>query len=128
MNNKRLGTEFEREVVRLLSKQGYWVHFITPNESGSQPFDVIASKDNEPIVLDCKTSATKNFSISRLEENQRLAFDLWYERGNKKAFVYIKYSEKIYAIPYLMLKGLGKIDLERNECFVVSKNEKVQDV
>ena len=119
MNNKRLGTEFEREVVRLLSQQGYWVHFITPNESGSQPFDIIASKDDKPIVLDCKTSSTKNFNISRLEENQRMAMDLWFERGNKKAFVYIKYNEKIYAIPYLMLKGLGRIDLERHDCFVV---------
>ena len=108
MNNKRLGTEFEREVVRLLSQQGYWVHFITPDASGSQPF-----------VLDCKTSATKNFNISRLEENQRMAMDLWFGRGNKKAFVYIKYNEKIYAIPYLMLKGLGRIDLEKNDCFVV---------
>lgn len=119
MNNKRLGTEFEREVVRLLSKQGYWVHFITPNESGSQPFDVIASKNNEPLVLDCKTSVTKWFRFDRLEENQKMAMELWLEKGNKKAFVYIKYAEKIYAIPYLMLKGLGKIDLEKNDCFVV---------
>lgn len=119
MNNKKLGTEFEREVVRLLSQQGYWVHFINPNESGSQPFDIIASKDDKPIVLDCKTSAVKTFRIDRLEENQILAMERWFERGNNKAFVYIKYNEKVYAIPYLMLKGLGKIDLERNECFVV---------
>ena len=39
MNNKKLGTEFEREAVTLLSQKGYWVHFITPDSRGSQPFD-----------------------------------------------------------------------------------------
>lgn len=119
MNNKRLGTVFEREVVELLSQQGYWLHFITPNESGSQPFDVIASKDNEPMVLDCKTSATKWFRFDRLEENQRLAFELWLAKDNKRAFVYIKYGENIFAIPYLMLKGLGKVNLEECDNFKV---------
>ena len=119
MNNKRLGTEFEREVVTLLSQMGYWVHFITPNASGSQPFDIIASKDNMPIVADCKTSATKNFNISRLEENQQMAFDLWFNTGNKKAYVIIKYNDKIYQIPYLMIKGLGKINLDNCESFII---------
>lgn len=123
MNNKRLGTEFEREVVRLLSQQGYWVHFITPSESGSQPFDIIASKDDTPVVIDCKTSSVKCFRFDRLEENQILAMDRWLEKGNKKARIYVKYNEKIYAIPYLMLKGLGKIDLEKNDCFVVERKD-----
>ena len=112
MNNKKLGTEFEREVVKLLSQKGYWVHFITPDARGSQPFDIIASKDNNPIAVDCKTSATKWFNISRLEDNQVTAFELWLNRGNKHAFVFIKYNDKIYCIPYLMLKGLKRINLE----------------
>ena len=119
MNNKRLGTEFEREVVTLLSKRGYWVHFITPDARGSQPFDIIASKDNIPLVADCKTSVKKWFSISRLEENQIMAFELWLKRGNTKAFIFIKYNEKIYQIPYRMLKGLQRINLEECENFVI---------
>ena len=119
MNNKKLGTEFEREVVMLLSKQGYWVHFITPDASGKQPFDIIASKGDFPIVADCKTSATKWFNISRLEDNQIMAFDLWLKTGNKSAFIFIKYNDKIYQIPYRMLKGLVKINLEESENFVI---------
>jgi Holliday junction resolvase len=119
MNNKKLGTEFEREVVTLLSQKGYWVHFITPDARGSQPFDIIASKDNEPIVADCKTSVSNRFAISRLEENQIMAFDRWYSCGNKKMYVFIKYNEKIYQVPYLMIKGLGKINLEECETFVI---------
>ena len=112
MNNKKLGTEFEREVVKLLSQKGYWVHFITPDASGKQPFDIIASKDNSPIVGDCKTNATKWFNISRLEDNQITALDLWLRTGNSRAFVFIKYNDKIYCIPYRMLQGLKRINLE----------------
>ena len=119
MNNKKLGTEFEREVVMLLSQKGYWVHFITPDASGKQPFDIIASKDNIPIVADCKTSAKKWFSISRLEENQIMAFELWFKKGNRYAFVIIKYNDKVYQIPFRMLKGLQKINLEECENFVI---------
>ncbi len=112
MNNKKLGTAFEREAVKRLSEKGYWVHFITPSSNGSQPFDIIASKDDKPFVADCKTSATKYFNFSRLEENQVMAFDLWLARGNNGAFVLIKYAGGIYKIPYRMLKGLKKINLE----------------
>lgn len=103
----------------LLSQKGYWVHFITPDASGSQPFDIIASKDNIPIVGDCKTNSTKYFNISRLEENQVMAFELWFRTGNNYAFVFIKYNEKIYQIPYRMLKGLKRINLEECENFVI---------
>lgn len=119
MNNKKLGTEFEREVVNILSRKGFWVHFITPDASGSQPFDIIASKDNIPIVADCKTNATKWFNISRFEDNQITAFEKWFITGNKYAFVFIKYNEKIYQIPFRMIAGLKKINLEECENFVI---------
>lgn len=123
MNNKKLGTEFEREVVKLLSQKGYWVHFITPDAKGSQPFDIIASKDNIPIVLDCKTSATKYFPYSRLEENQVMAFELWLNKGNKYAFVAIKYKENVYLLSYRLIKGLKKVNLEECENFEINKME-----
>lgn len=119
MNNKKLGTEFEREVVTLLSQEGYWVHFITPDARGSQPFDIIASKDNIPIVGDCKTSKSKWFAVTRFEENQLMAFEQWFEKGNKYAFVFIKYNEKVYQIPFRMIAGLKKINLEECENFVI---------
>ena len=121
-NNKKLGTEFEREVVRLLSKQGYWVHFVTPDAKGSQPFDIIASKDNIPIVGDCKTSKNKWFAVTRFEENQLTAFEKWFRTGNKYAFVFIKYNEKVYQIPFRMIAGLKKINLELMENFEMNES------
>lgn len=103
----------------LLSQKGYWVHFITPDASGSQPFDVIASKNDKPLVCDCKTSVNKWFNISRLEENQIMAFELWLRTGNSSAFIFIKYNDNIYQIPYRMLKGLQRINLEECENFVI---------
>ena len=48
-----------------------------------------------------------------------MAFELWLKRGNTKAFILIKYNEKIYQIPYRMLKGLQRINLEESEDFVI---------
>lgn len=44
--------------------------------TGSQPFDIIAIKRDFPELYDCKTLNNKNglFPISRIEENQRLAY------------------------------------------------------
>lgn len=103
----------------LLSQKDYWVHFITPDARGSQPFDIIASKDDKPIVGDCKTSSVKWFNISRLEENQVMSMELWLKKRNSYAFVFVKYNEKIYQIPYRMLKGLKRINLEESENFVI---------
>lgn len=114
MNNKKLGTEFEREFCERLAKMGYWVHFITPDVTGSQPFDVIAVGNGEAYAYDCKTSATKWFRISRLEDNQILAFEKWLDCGNHMPHVVVKYNGHVYAVPYLALKLAdgGKINLE----------------
>lgn len=118
-SNKKIGTDFERELVEVLSQKGYWVHFITPNANGSQPFDIIASKNDIPIVADCKTSSKKWFHFTRLEDNQVMAFELWFKTGNKNAFIFVKYNDEIYQIPYRMLKGLEKINLEECRNFLL---------
>lgn len=115
MNNKRLGTQFEQEMVSFLAQNNYWVHFITPDARGSQPFDLIASRNNKPFVADCKTCSTRWFNISRLEENQLLAFDLWIKKGNTDAFVFVKYNNKVYSIPYRILKAEQRINLDKCE-------------
>lgn len=124
MNNKKLGTEFEREVVTLLSQKGYWVHFITPDARGSQPFDLIASKNDVPLVGDCKTSAKKWFNISRLEDNQVTAFELWLKRKNTRAYVFIKYEERVYAVPYLYLKEVKRINLEESKEYIIREDNR----
>lgn len=111
MNNKRLGTQFEREFCDLLAGKGYWVHFITPAANGAQPFDVIAVKGGEAYVYDCKTSVKRKFSIRRLEYNQIFAFERWIKAGNKIPRIAVKYNDRIYIVHYTILKERETIDL-----------------
>lgn len=113
-NNKKLGTDFENEAVEILNRIGYWVHFITPDVRGAQPFDVIAVKDCCPIAIDCKTSAVKRFNISRLEDNQILAFEKWLRCGNSEPVVLVKYTGYVYCVGYLRLKADRSVLLEKN--------------
>ena len=99
MNNKNLGNNFEKEFAEILRKKGYWVTFLSPKQHvGSQPADLIAIKDNKPMLVDCKTCKTKYFQINRIEQNQRLAFKRYTKCGNTKFILAIKYNNKIYEI------------------------------
>lgn len=115
MNNKKLGTEFEKEVCNLLAEQGCWVHFLSPDVRGAQPFDVIAVKNGLSVAIDCKTlhDDARYFPISRLEDNQILAFEKWMQCGNGTPLVFVKYREKIIIISYDVLKEQKKIDVRK---------------
>ena len=109
MNNKRLGTEFEREFCELLAACGFWVHFMSPSASGAQPCDIIACKNDAPFLFDCKTCEKNVFHLSRLENNQILAFDRFLKTGNDFAFIAVKHDDKIYLIPYNLLQKKGSV-------------------
>ena len=115
MNNKRLGTEFEREMCEILREDGYWVHFMSPDNTGAQPFDIIAVKNGYAIASDCKTSESPIFRMNRLEWNQVSAFDYWIKCNNGNPVIWVKYKGDIYLVMYLQLKMLGKVDLRRFE-------------
>ena len=112
MNNKKLGNDFEKEVCELLKQAGYWVHFISPDNRGAQPFDIIACKDNIPLVADCKTSVKKWFTMDRVEDNQAMAFEMWERCGNNAPMFLVKYQDSIKIIYWDDLKITGKINLE----------------
>lgn len=117
MNNKRLGTLFEREFCALLAARGYWVHFITPAANGTQPFDVIAVKDGKAYAYDCKTSTLRHFTMARLEQNQITSFEKWMTCGNGVPRVAVKYMGSVYIVNYKVLKEKGIVDLlEESVC------------
>ena len=114
MNNKKLGTCFERDYCEELSKQGYWVHFMSPDGRGSQPFDIIAVKNGQAYAIECKTlTSDKNtFTINRLEMNQIFAFEKWMMCGNKEPLIAVKWRDKVILIAYTELATKKKINLE----------------
>lgn len=111
MNNKKLGTNFERQLCGILAEDGYWVHFLSPDARGAQPFDVIAVKDGEAVAIDCKTCKDHIFRISRLEDNQVMAFEKWLACGNDGAFLAVLHENNVYFVDYTDLKARGKINL-----------------
>ena len=71
------GRQFEDMAVKELHKAGYWVHRIHPDESGQQPFDIIAIRGDRVCVYDAKViSDGHRFPFSRIEDNQINAFEL----------------------------------------------------
>lgn len=112
MNNKRMGTAWEKECCEILKNLGYWVHFFAPDSRGAQPFDIIAVKDGRAKAIDCKTSVKAIFPLSRLEDNQIFAFEKWLQCGNEMPEIWIKYKEKLYILCYRELKEKGAIKIE----------------
>ena len=114
MNNKKHGTEFERLVVEKLAKSGAWVHFLSPDERGAQPFDIIAVKDGVACAIECKTQDAKNkwFPLSRLEDNQVMAMGKWMMCGNPEPLICVQYKGEIKTINFLELKEKGKVNLD----------------
>ena len=111
MDNKRLGTEWEHKVCKFLADNGYWAHFIVPDNRGAQPFDVIAVKDGEAFAIDCKTCVAKSFNISRLEENQISSFNLWLKCENDNALIAVYHEHRLYWVSYEELKERRSIKL-----------------
>lgn len=109
MNNKRIGTDFEREFCKNLADNGFWVHFITPDRTGSQPFDVIAVYNNSAFAFDCKTCDAPTFSANRLEDNQVMAFKKWLECGNDNAYIAIKHKGNVYLVPYIVIIAMKSV-------------------
>lgn len=112
MNNKRLGTQWEKDFCKLLAGKGYWVHFITPDNRGAQPFDIIAVKAGEAYAYDCKTCADDVFRISRLEDNQIMAFEKWIACGNTNPNIAVLHNDKVYLVSYSHLKKMGAVKLD----------------
>lgn len=102
-NNQQIGKSFEQEWIEHLRSLGMWVHFMQPAPDGSQPFDVL-SIDNtygESIVFawDCKTLSGKRFPLSRIEDNQEMAFKSLNAHGVHNTYFVIKTSTAIHLIP-----------------------------
>lgn len=71
------GREFEDYVCKKLKGAGYWVLRIPQNETGQQPFDILAIKGKRILAYDAKVlSNGHRFPLDRIEDNQYNAFEL----------------------------------------------------
>ena len=111
------GREFEKYMVDWLNEKGFWVHRMAESNTGSQPFDIIALKKYGVFALDCKVISTKRpyFPFSRVEENQKLAFDKLIKcyKNNLTVGFMIYYEGDIYFLNYHLFKVLSDVDKKK---------------
>ena len=118
------GNKAERDIGLLFKKHGYWAHNFAKSQSGSQPVDVVAIKENECWLLDVKHLRQKDisFPISRVEPNQWACFD--YARNFAKiknlGIAICHQNSEIYAfwLPYdklLTLKQNGSKSIKLSD-------------
>lgn len=118
MNNKKLGNDFESAFCKTLFEQGFWCHNLAQNQAG-QPADVIAVRNGKAYLIDCKVCSKGAFVLSRIEENQDLAMELWQYCGNRDGWfaILIAESKKVYMIPHWLIKTV------RNRHYCLSEKE-----
>ena len=102
MSNRKDGTDFERELCEKLSKFGFWV-YRCPQSADGQPADIIAARNGKTYLIDAKVCKNDTFPLSRIEENQRLAMEYFFECGNNVGWFAMKTSKDIFMIPLSIL-------------------------
>jgi len=113
MNNKQAGTEFEKAFAGILAENWFWVHLFQDNRNG-QPCDVIAARNGQTHLFDCKDCQGDFFQLNRMEENQYNAMKLFELTGNNKGMFAIRFrDEKIYLLEYDRIKELQTADFKR---------------
>ena len=111
MNNKQAGNEFEREFCEILSKYGFWSHFMGGNRNG-QPADIIAVRNKKAYLIDAKDCKNDRFVLSRIEDNQHMAMRKWELCGNNQGLFALNTSKGIYMLAYGMVQVLEIADIK----------------
>jgi Holliday junction resolvase len=107
MNNKTIGNSFEQELCGMLFEFGFWVHLLNANKAG-QPADIIAARNNKAYLIDAKVCSDNTFPLSRVEENQDLAMELWKDCGNGLGWFALKIDSGIYMLSHYCIKAYSE--------------------
>lgn len=96
--NKRVGNSFEADLCEYLACLGFWAHNMVQGHAG-QPADILAVRNGTAFLIDAKVCKGDMFSLSRIEENQRFAMQLWTECGNGQGWFCIRFPSDIWMVP-----------------------------
>lgn len=104
MNNKKIGNSFEEALCNHLSKYGFWCHNMAQKKSG-QPADVIAVRNRIAYLIDAKVCSDNTFDLTRVEENQDLAMDLWKDCGNSIGWFALETKYGVFMLSHYVVKA-----------------------
>lgn len=92
-HTKVKGRNLETEVVENLLTHSFWAMMVT-STVGGQPFDIIACKNGRGFAIECKELvSSEKFGQSRIEDNQRFAFQVWADCGNDEGWFAFKMDD-----------------------------------
>lgn len=93
LSNKSSGTSFEKMFAKCLVECGFWARM---DKGYSQTCDIIAGKNNEIYIFECKVCKSDYFNLDRVEDNQRLSRERFNICGNKNAWMVYQVGEAVY--------------------------------
>lgn len=94
MSNKKIGEDFEKEILETLKNNGFWATKLKEKENGG-PLDIVATKNNTFFSIEAKNIAKgTKFSKSRIEPNQIMTFKRLFEVGSDK-YAYFAFKTEI---------------------------------
>lgn len=99
MNNKERGNSFEQEFCQILKNNNFFAYNL-PNKASGQPFDIIATKDNQFFAFECKTVKGDKFLLTRIEDNQAQAFKSLNKAKSEFYYLVAKFDNEIKAIRF----------------------------
>lgn len=102
LNSRNLGQQTEQQVAEYFSKNGWWVYRIPSGLSG-QAADIVMAKDGEAYLIEVKHCKNDRFVLNRIEENQKTAYKLFQQTGNKEHYVAIKFKNGTYLIHFMWI-------------------------
>ena len=126
MSNKGIGNLFEQELDKLLYEHDFWVHRLTQNARG-QPADIIAVKDDQADLIDCKVCTHDTFDLARVEENQQLAMTHWNNCGNDNAWFALKTSFGVYMLSWEAVRNVMKTSRVLNMRRIAALGETIEE-
>lgn len=110
-----LGKSFEEDLCWYYFSKGYFVEYHEKGVTGSQSCDITIIKDDIATMVECKNLEAKNgvFNLSRVEENQKLAYARYIECGNTNFILAVLWDNKVYFIDFGIINYFNKsIDLK----------------
>lgn len=120
MSQRLDGLAFEVEFCHQLFHKGFWVLNVPQDKSG-QPVDVIAVKNNEAYLIECKHCKGDRFLLNRIEPNQETAIYLSETLAGNTNHFFAIYLDGIWLIPFQTamrlknreIKSISKKDISK---------------
>ena len=104
------GSRFEREMMKVLSGDGFWVLRIPQNAGGQQPADLIAVKGRYHALIDCKVISGGRFPFERVEDNQWSSMGRFREIGGEVGWFALQLPDgKIRMLDLDTIKALEEV-------------------